>query len=63
MLLPFIPLHAVYSALDLKKRNSKFNIFMTAVYASLHSLWIALFACGKMIWHLPGPCSSSMHAS
>lgn len=48
LLLPFVAIHSIYSALDLKKKHAKFNLVMTAAYALLHFLWIALFACGAI---------------
>lgn len=48
LIFPFIPLYSIYTALDLKKKHAKYNMFMTTVFALLHFLWIALFGCGAI---------------
>jgi len=48
LLFPFISFLHVRSAMDMKKKHVKWNLFMTAVYAVIHFGWIALFACGAI---------------
>ena len=48
LLFPFISFLHVRSAMDMKKKHAKWNLFMTAVYAVIHFGWIALFACGAI---------------
>jgi choline-glycine betaine transporter len=48
VLFPFLSVYKIYSGVDMKKQNKKFTLFTTAVYACIHFLWIALFACGSI---------------
>ena len=48
LLLPFISIHSVYSALDLKKQHKLSNALTTIAFTICHGAWIALFACGTI---------------
>ena len=54
LLFPFISFLKVRSAMDMKKKHMKWNLFMTAVYAIDHFAWIALFACGVINYGVCG---------
>lgn len=48
LFVPFMAVHAIYSAMDIRGRHSKVNALVAATYALLHFSWIALFACGTI---------------
>ena len=48
LLVPFIPLYQIYSAIDLKDKHKKVNMMLTGAYTVCHGCWIALFICGTI---------------
>jgi len=48
LLLPFLSIHSIYSAIDLKGLHKLSNVLATITYALSHCAWIALFICGTV---------------
>lgn len=48
LFLPFLSLHSIYTALDIKDKKKTVIFLTTAAYAFCHFAWIALFICGTI---------------